>query len=91
MPYRGSSYSYLTAEGRVRFQTSTCRICGQQNDIATGVSPNTSVPLHQTSVFIIDATATVSLNSTLKKKLHEIIHDAGKEAEECNIGEIRNK
>jgi hypothetical protein len=33
----------------------------------------------------------VSLNSTHKKKLHGIIHDAGKEEEECYIGEIRNK
>ena len=29
--------------GQVRFQTSLCRICGQ-HDIATGFSPNTSVP-----------------------------------------------
>jgi hypothetical protein len=33
----------------------------------------------------------VSLNSTLKKKLQGITHDAGKEAEECYTGEIRSK
>ena len=47
--------------------------------------------LHQTSILIIDAAATVSLNNTLKKKLHGIIHDAGKEAEECYTGAIRSK
>jgi hypothetical protein len=33
----------------------------------------------------------VSLKNKLKKKLHGITNDAGKEAEECYTGEIRSK